>query len=1218
MDNPFNAIGPQLQQEEKKDILLNPFNAIGPVASESPKPINPFNDIGPSTDKFSITDKAPYYEGLLLNRATQAGPLSTIGPGTIDDNASWFDNFSYGFKLGISDTYRGIKQMAGSDLEKLREEQQELYARMQQENGGVWTTIGYFGGAILDPITWLIPFAKAKSIYSMAKMGAISGGLVGALGYVDEDSILNTRTKQAGAGILGGAIIAPAIGKLGQVLGRKTPTGIYPEADVNIKTLNESSFRTSRLQGAMGERYRQIRVRTDKDIKFTERELVRDLPNKYILNPVRLFFNNTFVKPYQEYIGKPGFEYLSAGKFGPDIATGAVGAFLGPQYLEEDASAMQKFSAASIGFLAGFTGVGVAKRIPVKKTFLAGTKDEYTKTVPLSEVLARGIIDDYGLPTNAAAIKAKAIGKQNEISGRFVELAEKAQQLTTDERKLLLNMMEGDIKYGPIKIKKLSDEFRKEVKTLGQMFVDFGLLNKETVQRNVNRYLRRTYMKDPKLAQIGDELKPRGIIIEVPKAEYLKRFKNDRAYYIGAGSDAEAIKKIQKIRFETPEKINSPEYKALEKQIKKESKIEGHVGWELFDLTSKDLAKLKSNDGVKIRWELTKQERIALGEIEDGALAISETGRILSGQLGRSFFYSELSKAGYTYAKPTAADIAKYNLKQIPNVVIQNTAGKKRFGPLAGKWIPEEIYDNLIRTDNYLTKTPSDFYKAYRGLNSLWKVSKTAFNPTVHVNNTLSNVVLYDLVDGSRLSENLFNAHKAMQQGAKGKKSELFDLAQKYGVLEADFVSNELKSITNVLKENPYTVFGNKAQDAFNQSVGAARIIFNDLKRSAFGLKSGAKFATDLYRYEDSVFRIALFRDRLAKGFSPVDAALDARKSFVDYDINAPLINFLRQYPTPFLAYTYRIVPILAETAIVRPWKYAKWAALGYGLNALGGYYSGGDEKEERALMDERDQGRIGGVPFLPHRNIKLPIPQGVLKGKEGEEQKSYYVDVTRYVPGGDVLDLNNLGPIPGLPAPLQPSFGLLGDIIPPLFGYDLFKKEKLKGLGVSVTDDMSIRYQRALQNLIPNFPFAPGSYTTENIERARKQISESPFRAPETELSALARGLGFKIKEADVEKLSAAKALELKNKIKGIREQMGVEYSKFQKGSITEEEFEKRIEEKSERIGKIADTYNIKFETMGKKIEPKSLIPGLLALPGEIGIPTMPVYEQTKKLFIK
>ena len=224
--------------------------------------------------------------------------------------------------------------------------------------------VGYFGGAILDPITWLIPFAKAKTIYSMAKMGAVSGGVTGALGYVDEQSILDTRTKQALAGGVGGAIIAPAIGLTARGVGRLfgkdgKPTGILPEADVNIKTVNESSLITSKIQGAMGEKYRNVRIRPDEDIEFTNREIVqqiKDIPKGNILTGPRAFFDTYLIKPYQEKIGKPGFEYLSTGKFGPDIVTGTVGAAIAPQYLEDDAPMTQKFSAAALGFLSGFVG----------------------------------------------------------------------------------------------------------------------------------------------------------------------------------------------------------------------------------------------------------------------------------------------------------------------------------------------------------------------------------------------------------------------------------------------------------------------------------------------------------------------------------------------------------------------------------------------------------------------------------------------------------------------------------------------------------------------------------------------------------------------------------------------------------------------------------------------------------------------------------------------
>ena len=74
----------------------------------------------------------------------------------------------------------------------------------------------------------------------------------------------------------------------------------------------------------------------------------------------------------------------------------------------------------------------------------------------------------------------------------------------------------------------------------------------------------------------------------------------------------------------------------------------------------------------------------------------------------------------------------------------------------------------------------------------------------------------------------------------------------------------------------------------------------------------------------------------MQKGYSADEAAMFARKNFIDYDIDAPLINALRQTATPILAFTYRVVPLLAQTAVTRPWKYAKWGTIGYLINKSG------------------------------------------------------------------------------------------------------------------------------------------------------------------------------------------------------------------------------------------------------------------------------------------
>ena len=261
------------------------------------------------------------------------------------------------------------------------------------------------------------------------------------------------------------------------------------------------------------------------------------------------------------------------------------------------------------------------------------------------------------------------------------------------------------------------------------------------------------------------------------------------------------------------------------------------------------------------------------------------------------------------------------------------------------------------------------------------------------------------------------------------------------------------------------------------------------------------------------------------------------------------------------MAYTYRVVPILAETAVVRPWKYAKYAALGYMLNNLGELLGEGAPEAERAAFTKEKQGQVFGLPFLPHRNIKIPTTD-----------ESRYVDITRFVPGGDIFDLNS-GQIPLVPQPLQMNFGVAGDVFFPMLGFDLFRGDKIKGQGISEFDDFSIRAKFALKRLIPNFPFVPGSYSTERIERARKDTSQ--LKRSESELLAFFNTLGFKIEEADLSRLRTIKAFEFRRRVKGVEEQMRSVYSKFQKGSIDKNKRNKEIEELNEKYKKLRDEYS-------------------------------------------
>ena len=232
--------------------------------------------------------------------------------------------------------------------------------------------------------------------------------------------------------------------------------------------------------------------------------------------------------------------------------------------------------------------------------------------------------------------------------------------------------------------------------------------------------------------------------------------------------------------------------------------------------------KALAEERVDIRWQYTKPQRVGLSEIEDASFAIAETGRAFASTLSQFRFYKNISRQNYVYdtwGKIPLAERAKY--RQMPTTEMGKTLGKKRYGELAGKYVPEEVYKNLVATRKYLDMESAGFYKNYRKLNSLWKVSKTAWNPTVHVNNVMSNFVLHDLVDAELKylpkAWNALRTHGKRNKAGKIQRSELVEAATKHGVFDAGFVQTELKNIQMGGSKFPYKFDENI--DPFNNAV---------------------------------------------------------------------------------------------------------------------------------------------------------------------------------------------------------------------------------------------------------------------------------------------------------------------------------------------------------------------------------------------------------------
>ena len=1206
---------------------------------------------GSKFNLFKFEDKKPKNEFKTSPNSDEKLQLKNLDlRNTLDDKPTKFDIFKFddiqqskphsdlktefdlgdAFYLGLTDTLRGTKQLAGSETffgANMKAQQDRLNKALQGEGGGL-IAAAYFGGAILDPLTWLIPVTRAKTLYQMAKTGFIAGGLAGAFGYVDDQSPFDTRLKQAGAGAIGGAIFSPAIGKaLELAKAKKITKSIERDAtkltdediaklpadqrkkiflagkeDIIKKKIGKDKRPLEKIKGA-GERYEDVRL----SIPKFKVEIINGIPrvfsqdsskatNKnFILRGPREFFKSILgsyteaaqkvTKPIVEPVEAAKTAYTKAanrvygnltkpGGLGPNVGTGLAGGLYGFSMPEEEGNITTKFSRAAVGFMMGMGGVAVGRRIKAPKTLAKGDED-----LSMTGYLAKMFVDGYKVPSKVKDLETLNLsGFKNKIEIQFLKIYQEANQLTTGERKVLYNILEGDIKanVAPKDLANIAKKARNQITKITQMYIDAGLITEETALRNLQRYLKRTYGGQP-IAAIGSELKARGILEDITPKEWVERYSKIKAFKID--------------------------------DTGKRSKLEGHKGWELFGNVrkvdtfeeaekatpalmrkyAKD-PKLANKPIVTARWEYTKQERLGMGEIEDGAFAILETGRLMSETLPLYKFYADLAQQPFVRSQPTALQIKNENLVKVPVGVRQGTI-QQRYGKLAGKHVPQEIFENITQIDKIRQGPDKPFFKAYRKLNQFWKASKTAWNPTVHVNNIISNLVLLDLVDGSY--KYLPGAVKAFVDKSKGKSVKMLDEAGEMGVFGSGYVARELDAL-DPSKINPSIYQVSKDKTVAENATLISKGFFEDV---ILKNKLGAQKLSDWYGTEDSIFRLALYIDRREKGFSKVDAARDARKSFIDYNITAPAINGLRNLPTPFLAYTYRVIPILAETAVVRPWKYVKYATLGYMLNNLGELLGKGDAEAERAAMTREKQGRVFGLPILPHRNIKLP-----------SKDASTYIDITRYVPGGDIFDLNS-GTIPLVPQPLQMNFGIAGDVLFPMLGFDLFRGDKIKGQGISEFDDFAVRAKFGLKRLIPNFPFVPGSYSTERIARARDD--KSPLARNETELIALLNTLGVKIEEADIGRLRTIKGMEYRRRLKGIQDQIRAVYSKFSKGTINQEKRDKELAELNDKFKTLSNTYS---KALNMEINYQEGAEISEIIPRIVGA----VKEQTQKLFDK
>lgn len=623
--------------------------------------------------------------------------------------------------------------------------------------------------------------------------------------------------------------------------------------------------------------------------------------------------------------------------------------------------------------------------------------------------VANNVLDRIGMKPVSPELSRALRKMKTEVEkaqNLTVEVAKNLKDLPEQERQMISDVIEGELKRGvkpPKRVLELAASMQSIMSEQTAELVRLGMLTPEAAGRWDGKYLPRFYE-----SKIGDETKA-----WMKAAKSLMGRTRTMQGITGNSLKARGM-------FENVPVVDVQDWLA--------------EGWEVRDPTFDPL----TSDVVTMWRDYTRDERDDMGEIRDAmfrfVMGYNKSQRDMA--LGR--LYENL-------ATSYASRVEKPGYVKVPATTIEDTANVRRYGKLGGKYVPKEVMDQLSTFD---TSMQNDLLKMYlKGL-SMWKEGKTVLNPVSHANNVISNLTMAHFAGVSYWDAGKYAG--AVRDLIKG--DAMVDEAKEAGLFGGTFNRSELMDqLPEQLKA--------MAQMTESKAGMATDRVFNAL---SFFLRKPAGKA---YEAEDLFFRYLIYRDARKRGVDVEDAVDWSQQFIFTYDDLPKGARLARDFALPFFSYTYKVVPVLARTALEHPMRYAAPAAALYTVNAfmyamaasLGGgededwwtvirrYATDPEFRNKARKMEEQERENL--PPWMKGASATLATPKAIRLGMDDVTNLPVFLDVSRIFPGGDLLDANaNAGGIPLLQpiTPSNPILNTVGAMIwnkDPFFGKDIVDK---------------------------------------------------------------------------------------------------------------------------------------------------------------------------------
>lgn len=732
------------------------------------------------------------------------------------------------------------------------------------------------------------------------------------------------------------------------------------------------------------------------------------------------------------------------------------------------------------------------------------------------------------------------------------EVATALSQMPEAERRLVSDIVEKTVAPGvnpPEHVVQVAAAVSNLMDTQTDQMLAEGLLTQESADRWRGEYLPRVYLKQTAL-------------LKDAKQSFDKLF---------------GRKSVKGIRG------NSFKGRGIFRQVVGEQDIANHkaLGWEVRDPDWSDAQGFLDFTGTGqrpkvpevIMWrDFTQQERALMGEERDAMVRLVLGYMDSQKDIALFRFF-----AGIAENPEFAGKIAQDGWVKIPDTTIGDGSKVKRYGKLAGLYVAPEVWSQI----SHYGEPETTFTRLWHSFMSAWKEGKTALNPVAHLNNTVGNIAMahfagvnaWDAPTYFKTVESIYKQDATYQEAVKA------------GLLSGSFMRNEVLELLPL----------DDVREKLTGMKPAYEKVF-DLFLTVFslGFRRSLRAA---YEFEDAFFKLLIYRKGRSEGLTPEQSVDLANQYIFAYDDLPSGARAVRDSILPFFSWTYKAIPVLLRTAMVYPHRFLLPAAICFAFNKAA-YLSaaaaaGADDDDWEKIWKRAQEMEAAERSLLPEsaQGLSIFATQKLIRTWSNQDGTPNFLDASRLVPGGDMLDANNqMGGVPWL-QPLMPNSPTIGLFLSIFANKDAFTGRDIVGRTDDAGEASMKRLGYVWRNIAP--ALAPGSYHFNRLANGVASATGTSFtldpffdytgtdwQGRNMEMSrALINTLGIKMRAVDLEQEAGRKAGQARGEIRELQGQIRSKARARAKGSVSDEAFESfvghtvdNIAERVKKLNEISD----------------------------------------------